>query len=258
MVHLTAVLTVLAIVITLLIIATTHLLSILPPRRAKPLKRIRAPTQDTGADEPEKGHLMIVLGSGGHTAEMLLMLTTINLEEFKRRTWVCSDGDGFSAGRADEVEKRIGTGVWDVVTIPRARKVHQSLLTTPVSSLYCLWACLALLRRHPPDIILTNGPGTGVIVVLASVILRFFSFTMLGDGADKTRIIYVESLARVKKLSLSGRLLRTVVDRFIVQWEGLKGMGEWTGGSFVLDAAVVDSRVKRNDVVEVVREVVEI
>jgi len=31
-------------------------------------------------------------------------------------------------------------------------------------------------------------------------------------------VIYVESFARVKSLSLSGKLLRFLVDRFVVQW----------------------------------------
>lgn len=35
------------------------------------------------------------------------------------------------------------------------------------------------------------------------------------------QLIYIESLARVKNLSLSGKILRLFVDRFFVQWPGL-------------------------------------
>jgi beta-1,4-N-acetylglucosaminyltransferase len=235
----TFILSVATILITLLILITTRLLSILPPRRERPARRSRSAVAkaDNG-----KGHIMIVLGSGGHTAEMLLLLSTVSLGEFGRRTWVVSDGDAFSAARAVGVENGVKGGEWEVITIPRARRVHQTLLTAPISSVVCLWTCLRLLSRHPPSIILTNGPGTGVIVVLASIILRAFSTGGAPVGttstAQMTRIVYVESLARVRKLSLSGRLLRRAVDRFIVQWEWLKGEGEWTGGSFVLDAAL--------------------
>jgi len=38
-----------------------------------------------------------------------------------------------------------------------------------------------------------------------------------------TRIIYVESFARVKSLSLSGKLLRPFVDKFVVQWPEAAG-----------------------------------
>lgn len=192
--------------------------------------------------------MLIVLGSGGHTAEMVILLEDMNkqLGEFNKRTWIVSEGDGFSAGRAAELEDYIkeegaASGTvkkqsedMDIITIPRARQIHQSLFTTPVSSLRCLWACLALLRRNPPDIVLTNGPGTGVILVLASLVLRFFNFAMSHE-VSSTRIIYIESLARIRRLSLSGRLLSRVVDRFLVQWEELSAFGEFRG-TLVLDA----------------------
>ena len=188
---------------------------------------------------------MVVLGSGGHTAEMLLMLqrAEVGMQRWARRTWVVSSGDGFSAGLAAEFEERlgregakdkIGEKRFDVVELPRARKVHQSLLTAPVTSLICLFAALKTLRSSPPDIILTNGPGTGVIIVLASLILRF---VCLGNSW-KMRCVYVESLARCKTLSLSGRLLKPVVDRVLVQWKELEdGRAEFKG-CFALDAAM--------------------
>jgi beta-1,4-N-acetylglucosaminyltransferase len=239
--------TLLTLLIALTIAATSRLLSILPPNRPKPAKRRRVrsfsvsgvpskynPTSSSNGSSSGAayGHILIVLGSGGHTAEMLLMTRNLVLEKWKRRTWVVSSGDGFSAKKAGEVEEELYTrggekwvGESDILTIPRARKVHQPLWTTPISSLQCLWACLKVLGRwDAPDLILTNGPGTGVIVVLASLILRFCDFS--GSGAGRTRIVYVESLARVRKLSLSGRLLVRIVDRFLVQWRELEGVGD--------------------------------
>lgn len=82
------------------------------------------------------------------------------------------------------------------------------------------------LRAWYPDIILTNGPGTGVIVVLASMLLRFLDFWAMGaNKPGKMMTVYVESWARVRELSLSGKLLLKVVDRFLVQWPQLKGLG---------------------------------
>jgi len=40
-------------------------------------------------------------------------------------------------------------------------------------------------------------------------------------GLCRTRIIYVESFARVRSLSLSGKLLYAFTDRFVVQWPRL-------------------------------------
>ncbi|KAI9734746.1 MAG: UDP-N-acetylglucosamine transferase subunit [Claussenomyces sp. TS43310] len=222
-------------------------------------------------------HICIVLGSGGHTAEMLSMIRDLNPRRYTKRTYLVSSGDSFSAGKAADFElmltskerlesnspkdggssktetldaSRLG-GTFAIITVPRARRIHQPLCSTPFTSLQCLWACIKTLARDDadplarpgcdgnvpahatrdkhgtPDIVLTNGPATGVIVVLAVLILKFFG--MQGTGEMKT--IYVESWARVKTLSLSGRILKLgLTDRFLVQWEALKeGRAEYRG-----------------------------
>ena len=66
-------------------------------------------------------------------------------------------------------------GSWALHELPRARKVHQSLLTTPWSCLRCLVATLRLLsvrEEEWPDIVVTNGPATALIVLIAVGILR--------------------------------------------------------------------------------------
>lgn len=211
--------------------------------------------------------LLVVLGSGGHTTEMFSMLQGLDPTRFTHRSYVISSGDAFSARRAEEFEHALAVkagardpdskrsklygqvdaaGSFDVCVVPRARRVHQSLLTTPFSVLECLWHVFGVLSRpttNPsslivldtqgstkslpayayPDLIVTNGPGTGVVVVLAALCLRF-----MGVGAaSRMRTVYVESWARVSRLSLSGRILLRFVDRFLVQWEKLV---EVTGG----------------------------
>lgn len=183
--------------------------------------------------------MLVVLGSGGHTAEMMSLLRDIDPRRYIRRTYIISSGDSFSSGKAEEIESLIlskytnsstslqpDLGTWDLKVVPRARRIHQPLYTTPFSALWCLFQCLRILydtSRTPtseyPDVIITNGPATAVMVILAANLLKFFGFAPLW----KMRTIYVESWARVKTLSLSGKiLLRTgICDRFLVQWEAL-------------------------------------
>ena len=162
-------------------------------------------------------HLLVVLGSGGHTAEMLNILSSLSDLHlaYTTRTYVCSSGDGFSAAKAAEFEKTLG-GQYNIITVRRARRVHQSLLTAPFTTILCLYDCFHLLHTQP-DLILTNGPGTGVCVVLAAILRLFF-------GGRNMRTIFIESWARVKTLSLSGKILKPFVDRFIVQWPDLVKM----------------------------------
>ncbi|KAG4437587.1 hypothetical protein IFR05_006926 [Cadophora sp. M221] len=204
------------------------------------------------APKPSVSHMVVVLGSGGHTAEMMSLLRDIDPSRYTHRTYIVSSGDSFSTGKALEIERIIQskhnpseqdqeqeptkagetsarTGTWDVKTVPRARKIHQSLYTTPFSSLWCFIGCLRALvetartsKATPfeyPDVLITNGPATAVMVVLAAMFLKFFGVAPVG----KMKTIYVESWARVKTLSLSGKLLLRmgVCDRFLVQWEAL-------------------------------------
>ncbi|EGE03048.1 glycosyltransferase [Trichophyton equinum CBS 127.97] len=218
-------------------------------------------------------HLLVVLGSGGHTEEMLSMLRHAELdpEVYIRRTYIVSSGDAFSARKAVEYEKSIENSEktdqdesksrsYTIITVPRARRVHQSFLTAPLTTLQCFGFCmLVLMGRHPdqltltaqsssssspcpgyPDIILTNGPGTGVCVVVAARLLRLTysgpesrSHSGPRDQRRGTRrylrTIFIESWARVTTVSLSGKILFPLVDRFLVQWEGLAGYSGWFG-----------------------------
>lgn len=148
-------------------------------------------------------------------------------------------GDGISAERAKAFEKEgEGEGEGGVYTIrvaPRAREIHQSVYTAPMSCLRCAMACLRILTDPYvdfPDLILCNGPATATILVLTSVGLRFFDVGGC-QKRGKMRTVYVESWARVRRLSLSGRVLAWVVDRFLVQWVQLDGCaggrGEFVG-----------------------------
>ncbi|KAI9811938.1 MAG: UDP-N-acetylglucosamine transferase subunit [Phylliscum demangeonii] len=228
------------------------------------------PTRPLTRRRHDPTRLLVVLGSGGHTAEMLAILRHLDPTSYTHRTYVISEGDDFSAVRAEAFEASLkpltkprvddddkSSSVnndndndnenplartslhahptalpsvdYEICVVPRARKIHQPLRTTPVSALRCLAHCLRVLRgpnpgpaTRYPDLIVTNGPGTAVCVVWASLWLRFWG---LARTRGRMRTIYIESWARVRRLSLSGRILLYCVDRMLVQWPGLHGVG---------------------------------
>ncbi|KAL9002696.1 MAG: hypothetical protein Q9188_004392 [Gyalolechia gomerana] len=228
------------------------------------------PTRPRLRTKGQPTRLLIVLGSGGHTAEMFSLLQGLNANLYTHRTYVISSGDDFSATKAMEFENTLGAGreenrrelspvpsTFDISFVPRARKIHQSLLTTPISSLRCLFACFGILFApstqrstnsdvdgvHPqvvmegksisytyPDLIIANGPATAVLLIASALLLRFCN---LRGTEGKMRTIYIESWARVSTLSLSGKILMTggMVNRMLVQWEILaqRGGGEFRG-----------------------------
>lgn len=65
---------------------------------------------------------------------------------------------------------------YTLLTIPRARRVHQSLLSTPPTALRSLVTCLYHLMVRPrksggrstfADVLLLNGPGTCLMLCIA-------------------------------------------------------------------------------------------
>ncbi|KAI0769714.1 oligosaccharide biosynthesis protein Alg14-like protein [Trametes elegans] len=183
--------------------------------------------------------LAVFLGSGGHTSEALMLLSALDFHRYSPRIYYISEADALSMRKARELEllKAAETRKdtqsnahtetpYSFIVIPRARRVHQSLLTVPVTAATSLamsiWhiTIAPLLSGHPvADVLLLNGPGTCIILCLAALINRIL-------GLKSPRLIYVESFARVRRLSLSGKLSRGLVDRFIVQWPELVRDGQ--------------------------------
>jgi len=133
--------------------------------------------------------------------------------------------------KAPHITSDVAKG-FTIIKIPRARNVHQSIFATPPSALFSLLMSIYHLILSPfisdggrnsfADALILNGPGTCVVLCIAVYIKKFL-------GLHAPKIIYVESFARVNKLSLSGIMLRPFVDRFIVQWPQLlqdRGRGE--------------------------------
>lgn len=67
-----------------------------------------------------------------------------------------------------------------------------------------------ILRRERPDVIISSG---------AAVAVPFF---YLGKLLFHTKVMYIEVFDRIEKLTMTGRLVYPITDRFIVQWEKLR------------------------------------
>ncbi|KAG2435859.1 hypothetical protein HXX76_007054 [Chlamydomonas incerta] len=163
---------------------------------------------------------MVVLGSGGHTAEMLMLMDSMGRERYGPRTYVVAATDAMSGGKAlarertwQKTDSPTGFGV---VQIPRSREVGQSYLTSVATTLYSLAFAFRIVLRERPELVLVNGPGTCIPICAAA-----FTYRVL--GLTHTQIVYVESIARTRRFSLSAKLLYhlRMADILFVQWEAL-------------------------------------
>lgn len=145
----------------------------------------------------------VFLGSGGHTTELLQLVSALPTERYTQRIYLVSSGDRFSLDKAKELEIQLASSkpipsdtpidsfsAPKVIQIPRARKVHQSFLTTPFTLARSIAFCLDHVALRPllhrssthkdqrrsthmlADVVLMNGPGTCVPIVAAVYLLR--------------------------------------------------------------------------------------
>ncbi|KAH8554914.1 UDP-N-acetylglucosamine transferase subunit ALG14 [Umbelopsis sp. PMI_123] len=158
----------------------------------------------------------IVLGSGGHTSEMIAMTRNLDAHNYAPRTYVIANTDTLSEVKARQLEEdRSGVEHKDffIHRIPRLREVGQPLSSVPFSVVKALLGSFKILYSMP-DLIICNGPGSCISVCMVAYLPRLL-------GIKHIRIVYIESFARVKSLSVTGRLLYPVVDYFLVQWPEL-------------------------------------
>lgn len=137
---------------------------------------------------------------------MLQLEQCLDSTKYTPRIYVMATTDTLSASKVDPHQ---------TYHIPRSRHVGQDWLTVPWSTLKALLVAFQIIFKTMPDLILCNGPGSCVPICVAAYIPKIL-------GIHPIQIIYVESFARVKSLSLTGRLLYPFVDRFLVQWPELQ------------------------------------
>jgi len=172
-----------------------------------------------GGKRWDRGSLM-VLGSGGHTTEMLWMLgslpenpsgTTVGLESLSPRRYLIADTDKMSQTKLDAFDKK-----GKAIRVKRSREVGQSYITSILTTFIAFIQSFIAIFMDTPSIVICNGPGTCIPVLLAVYIIRWLKWTDI-------ETVYIESVARVQHLSLSGKIVNKLglVDRFVVQWPSL-------------------------------------
>lgn len=160
---------------------------------------------------------LIVIGSGGHTLEMLKQVKTLNPKLYSPRLYVMADVDTSSEYKINEVEReleKVYKSKSVTVKIPRSRFVNQSYFTSVFTTLYSTLISIPVVFNFNPDLILCNGPGTCIPVCVIGILCNILFFF-------NTKIVFIESICRVKTLSLSGKILLYLADVVIVQWPDL-------------------------------------
>ena len=172
--------------------------------------------------------------AGGHTAEMMTLLGSFDRSIYTPRNYVVAATDAMSGQKATAFENQKIAALsqergsatnstpppppleYSITAIPRAREVGQSFRSSIFTTLRAFYHAAFIVFSHRPDVLLSNGPGTALPLIVAAVVGRCL-------GVVPTKIVYIESIARVKQLSLTGKIVYhcRLSDEFLVQWEEL-------------------------------------
>jgi len=142
--------------------------------------------------------LLIVLGEGGHTKELLNLVDLLG--DAYDYYYIISKEDNLSANRI----KYLGP----IYRLPRPRGKRARTLIAIVRTILAGTRSLWILLRVRPAAILSTGPAIAVPVSIIGKLLG-------------VRIIFVETGSRIKSLSLTGRIMYRWADLFFVQWPHL-------------------------------------
>lgn len=71
-----------------------------------------------------------------------------------------------------------------------------------------LLRCIKIVSREKPDVVISTGAAAGCMLCLLG--------KMLG-----AKVVWVDSITNVERISLSGKMVRCFADLFLVQWPDL-------------------------------------
>ncbi|MHC4743898.1 MAG: UDP-N-acetylglucosamine--LPS N-acetylglucosamine transferase, partial [Planctomycetota bacterium] len=136
-------------------------------------------------DDAKKLHVCLVSSAGGHTTQLL------ELADSWRHSETCWVTTG-------EVVKKKLSEYGKVYIVGECNRQQ------PLRVLKVFIRCVRIVLSERPDVVISTGAAAGAIVCCLSKLL----------GA---KIVWIDSITNVYKLSLSGRLVRRIADLFLVQ-----------------------------------------
>ncbi|VUZ53114.1 unnamed protein product [Hymenolepis diminuta] len=103
---------------------------------------------------------MLVLGSGGHTAELLSYVRLLP-QSYTPRIYVSASTDSLSGKKAIELESKDKKNDYLIEELPRAREIGQSFFSSFFTTSCALISAVVLVLKHQPQLVIAS-PGTGI------------------------------------------------------------------------------------------------
>lgn len=148
----------------------------------------------------KKKDVLYILGSGGHTAQMIEL--SKDLKQSINYFYLIQEDDVLS-------EKKI-LFPGKIIKIKRNAGFNENKLKVYFKTINIFFKALKIIKKNKIDVIISAGPGISIPF--------FYAGKLLGK-----KLIFIESWSRVTTKSSSGKLIYPIADLFFVQWkENLK------------------------------------
>ena len=147
-----------------------------------------------------KPKVAIILGSGGHTVQMLRLVDQLG-KKYKY-IYIIANTD-----KTSEKQIKIPGKVYRI--FDTRLKTDMNLLKIILKFIPSTIQAINVLRKIKPDFIIGCGPGMCLHVL------------WLAKYLFSAKLIFFESWVRVHNKSIAGKLIYHFADLFIVQWKSL-------------------------------------
>jgi UDP-N-acetylglucosamine:LPS N-acetylglucosamine transferase len=133
--------------------------------------------------------ICLAASAGGHLSQLLKVAR-------------CTNGHDVSIVTTSEAVRT------NLAKIGRVHVVGECNREHPLRVVGVLFRCIGIVFRERPHVIISTGAAPGCICCFLAKLL----------GA---KVVWVDSITNVERISLSGRMIRPVADLFLVQWPEL-------------------------------------
>jgi UDP-N-acetylglucosamine:LPS N-acetylglucosamine transferase len=132
----------------------------------------------------------LAASAGGHLSQLLKVAS--GWQEYET----------FFVTTKNEVEEELQKKYGKVYVVGECNRQH------PLKVLLVFARCARLIFKERPAVVISTGAAAGCIVCFLAKLF----------GA---KIIWIDSITNVERISLSGRMVRYIADLFLVQWPEL-------------------------------------
>ena len=138
--------------------------------------------------------ICLAASAGGHISQLLKLAA-------------CWDGyKTFCVTTTEVVRDNLGK-LGEVYVVGECNRQH------PIRVLAVFLRCVRIIYKERPDVVISTGAAAGCILCFLGKLL----------GA---KVVWIDSITNVERISLSGRMVRYIADLFLVQWPELAGRYE--------------------------------